>query len=105
MSLDINKRWTFTSTGSGEREPGHTCSEWTFYMETKANSTGTIFLMTAQSTNSSSVGVIIGSTAGYNLGASETQVAKFTGPFAAVWPRLADSTAATLITVRAVAVG
>ncbi len=74
-------------------------------MESKANSTCTIFLMTAQSTNSSSVGVIIGSTAGYNLGAAETMVAKFTGPFAAVWPRLTDSTAATLITVRGVAVG
>ena len=105
MSLDINKRWTFTSTGQGEREPGLTCTEWTFYMETKAGSTGTVFLMTAQSTNSSSVGVIIGSTAGYNLGASETQVAKFTGPFAAVWPYLTASTAATLITVRGVAVG
>jgi hypothetical protein len=103
MSLEINHRWSLTSTGSGARLDGLTVSEWTFYIETGGASTATVFLLSAQSTNSTSVGVIIGSTAGYNLGAGETVIAQFTGPYAAVWPRVSATNGP--LTVRGVAVG
>lgn len=105
--LDVNKTWTISagSSGSGERVDGHNVLEWTFYVETAAGCTCTAFIMSAQSTNSSSVGQIISSTAGINLGASETAIAQFTGPFAAVWPRVSDKTNNGVVKVRAVAVG
>ena len=99
---EVNYQWVFTSTGSGTRIDGVTVKEWTFYTETGANSTCTYEILSARDTSSTSIGVVLGSS--QTLGSTETRIMQFTGPFAAVWPRIVGLQNGGTVIVRGVAV-
>jgi hypothetical protein len=100
--VEVNYEWTFTSTGSGVRIDGFTVREWTFYTETGPNSTCTYEILSARSTALSAIGVVLGSS--QTLGSTETRIMQFTGPFAAVWPRIVGLQNGGTVIVRGVAV-
>lgn len=99
--VEVDFQWVLTSTGSAARIEGKTCREWTFYAETVSGTTSTYEILSARSTDSTTVGVVLGSSQA--LGSAETRIMQFTGPFAAVWPRVVSLSGGTIV-IRAVAV-
>lgn len=97
---EVNYQWLLTSTGTGTRIDGVTVKEWTFYIETAAASTATVEILSARDLNSTTVGVVLGSS--QTLAAAETRILQFTGPFCAVWPRVVGLTGT--VAVRGLAV-
>jgi hypothetical protein len=99
---EVNYKWTLTSTGDGKRIDGVTVKEWTFYIETAANSTCTCEILSAQDISTSAIGVVLGSS--QVLSSAETRILQFTGPFGAVYPRVVGLTGGGTVTVRGLAV-
>ena len=99
---EVNYKWTLTSTGGGTRIDGVTVKEWTFYITTDSASTSTVELLSGPDTTSTAIGVVLGSS--QILGAAETRVLQFTGPFLAVWPRVVSLTGGGTVIVRGLAV-
>lgn len=100
---EFNYPWSFTSTGDGNRVDGRTVFEWTFYIETAAGTTATVEILSARDTTSTTVGVVLGSSQTLDSG-SLTRILQFTGPFCAIWPRVASMTSTGTVIVRGLGV-
>jgi hypothetical protein len=96
--LEFDKKWTFSSTGSGAWQDSYTAGDVTFYVETGPGSTATVLLEHRQ--YNSSLSVPFG--AAVNVGAGASTAQAFSGAYYQVRPRVTDLTSTGTVTVTAV---
>ncbi len=106
---EIDKLWTFTSSGSGVAVDGTGIREWTFHIVWAPGSTGTVEMQTFLDANStlaanSTMATVIGSSQVVTSSAGTAAVLQFTGPFGSVSPRVVKMTGGSsgIISVRGI---
>ncbi len=100
---EVDKLWTFTSSGVGTPIDGVGVREWTFHLNWAVGSTGTVEMQTAINLTSTQA-VVLGSSQVVTSSAGSAAVLQFSGPFAAIWPRVVTMTGGSsgTITVRGI---
>lgn len=106
MAVEVNKVWQFTAGSTaftGDKIDGLTVREWSIYGEVPSGSTGAFEMLTAASTGSTSVSIVLGSSQALTSSGGEAVLLQFTGPLSALWPRCIKLTASVgTMTIRAV---
>jgi len=98
---EVDRLWTFTSSGVGTPIEGIGVRSWTFYVNWAPGSTGTVEMQTAINL-ASTQGAVVGSSQVVTSSAGTARVLQFSGPFTAIWPRVVTMTGGSsgTITVR-----